>query len=202
MAWVCDGIEPPASRVPRISDGTAVRREDVLKAFAELLGATLPPISTWLPVTSEVDCGPEEYSGIAKWPPVVGHEVACYVSAVNEDLNEVAGVRLPELQVPVASYTGWNPLPIPQRSLREFCGSVFPCRSTTLMPSAAVTRRTPISARHRDRVDYEAKITEVSDALCRGSFPPGHRPRRGAAKRPRRLRISTRCLGQGPPPGR
>src|SRR4029453_6922693 len=40
--WICDGVEPPASRVPCSADGTAVRREDVLGRIASIPGLHPP----------------------------------------------------------------------------------------------------------------------------------------------------------------
>ena len=53
--WVSDGIEPPASRVPRTSDGTAVARKDVLSGF----GYATMPAPAWLPSSRRVDLGPD-----------------------------------------------------------------------------------------------------------------------------------------------
>ncbi len=38
----------------------------------------------------------------------MGEEYPALVSQLDEDCNEIAGIRLPDLQVPVATYTGWN----------------------------------------------------------------------------------------------
>ncbi|MGB0296988.1 MAG: alpha/beta hydrolase domain-containing protein, partial [bacterium] len=41
-------------------------------------------------------------------PAVQGAQFPAFVSRLNEDLNEIAGIRLPELAVPLGTYTGWN----------------------------------------------------------------------------------------------
>jgi len=41
-------------------------------------------------------------------PPVLGEPYMHYVSALDDDGNEVAGIRPPEVSVPLATYTGWN----------------------------------------------------------------------------------------------
>ena len=41
-------------------------------------------------------------------PPKVGPAFPMMVTAVDADGNEVAGVRMPELLAPLATYTGWN----------------------------------------------------------------------------------------------
>ena len=41
-------------------------------------------------------------------PPAVGKAYPCLVPAIDQDGNEVSGIRLPFLTVPLATYTGWN----------------------------------------------------------------------------------------------
>lgn len=84
--WVVDGVEPPASAVPRTADGTAVARKDVLSHF----GYTNTPSPAWLPAARR------------------GQSHVDLVSAVDQDGNEVAGIRLPAVAAPLAVYTGWN----------------------------------------------------------------------------------------------
>lgn len=82
--WVADGVEPPPSAVPRFSDRTAVRRSIALAQ---------------LRIASNVE---EAISLADGRPPAV-------VSALDNGHNEVAGVRLPEVALPLAVLTGWNP---------------------------------------------------------------------------------------------
>lgn len=82
--WVADGVEPPPSAVPRRRDGTAADRADVLAAFADHQPTAARPDPDLLVGTCPV------------------------VSAVGADLNEVAGIRLPELLAPLGAHTGWN----------------------------------------------------------------------------------------------
>ena len=84
--WVSQGTEPPPSAVPRFSDHTAVRRSVVL---AQLRSA--------------VECGEVTVLDDGR-PPVV-------VAAIDGYHNEIAGLRLPEVAVPLATLTGWNPQP-------------------------------------------------------------------------------------------
>ena len=103
--WVCQGVEPPSSRVPRVSDGTAVARKDVLSRF----GYTAAPDPAALPYARCIDLGPDAGRGIGRWPVTLGEPYVDLVSAIDDDCNEVAGVRLPAVAAPLATYTGWNP---------------------------------------------------------------------------------------------
>ena len=130
VEWVEEGTEPPQQAVPTQADGTAATRDEVLAAF-KASGAHLPDV-TKLNVTREVDLGPDASRGIGRWPLRLGLAKSAIVSAVDADGNERAGIALPVVAVPVASYTGWNPRrPEPGLPdvLYEFVGSRLPLLS-------------------------------------------------------------------------
>ena len=105
--WIAEGVEPPPSAHPRIDDGSAVSRADVLRRFAERGLATLDPDR--LSRIRTIDLGPTAAHGVGQYPSREGAEYAGFVSDVNDDWNETAGIRLPDLTSPVASHSGWNP---------------------------------------------------------------------------------------------
>lgn len=105
--WVSTGREPPASRYPRIADGTLVDLETFRKAFPQIPGVRTPAVC-YSPF--RLDFGPRWVTaGIADCvPPRLGPPYRTLVPAVDADGNERAGIRLPEVAVPLATYTGWN----------------------------------------------------------------------------------------------
>jgi hypothetical protein len=106
--WVTEGIEPPPSAFPRLADGTAMERGEVLDWFDGLPGMNTPARDR-LWVLRTVDLGPAAEEGIARFPIREGEAYPCFVAAVDADGNEVAGLRLPDVTVPVGTHTGWNP---------------------------------------------------------------------------------------------
>ncbi len=105
--WVAEAADPPESRYPRIDDGTLVDLATFRAGWPDIAGAAAPedhyqpfrldPGSRWL---SE---------GVAdQVPPVAGPAFQTLVPMVDADGNEVAGIRLPHVAVPLATYTGWN----------------------------------------------------------------------------------------------
>lgn len=106
--WVVEGVAPPPNAVPRIDDGTAVPREAVIDALRPVVDGPLPDPSE-LPVLREVDLGPDVERGIGRYPVVEGRTYPCLVAAVDADGNEVAGIRLPDVTVPLGTHTGFNP---------------------------------------------------------------------------------------------
>ena len=151
--WACDGEEPPPSQVPRRSDGTAVERAEVLARFAHV--ATPDPAV--LNVTRDLD--PDSTT----WPLELGERKVALVSAVDDDGNEVAGIRLPAIAAPIAAFTGWNPrVPVDGLPdvLYEFVGSQLP-----FPPD-----RPSLDERYPDRDAYEATARRAAEALAAGRF--------------------------------
>jgi hypothetical protein len=161
--WIEDAVEPPPNAVPRTEDGTAALREDVLRLFSSVPGASLPRAEL-LPTLRQIKPGPEASEGILALPVSLGEPYPSYVSRVDRDLNEVAGIRLPDLTVPVASHTGWNP-----RDPETGGGgqNVDMMGSTIVLPRVGSIDdpRRPATARYRDRDDYVALVRAAAESL-------------------------------------
>src|SRR5207302_11174182 len=102
--WVSQGVEPPPSVHPRLDEGTLVDEPEVLARIAMLPGAVNPdPAQLW--GLHEIRNGSNE----SQYPAKLRRGYPRLVPAVDSDGNEVGGIRLPDLTVPVATHTGWNP---------------------------------------------------------------------------------------------
>jgi hypothetical protein len=167
VSWVVEGTEPPPNRVPKVADGTASTREDVLKTFAHLPGTVLADPDL-LPKTRPTDFGAQIAKGIMTWPPREGEPFTCFVANVDADGNETAGVRLPEVAVPVATYTGWNSPdtgPTGEHALKEFAGSRLPFVRTADERLATGDPRPSMEERYTSRSEYERLVRLVTAAL-------------------------------------
>ena len=142
-AWVTRGVEPPASRVPSLSMGTAVPADTIrlpqVPGFAHPLGANrITPPADWID------------------PPEAGSEQSyeTCVSAVDDDGNEVAGIRLPPIAVPLATYTGWNLYRAQPDALADRDGSMIPFARTRAERLAAGDPRESLEERYGSRRAY------------------------------------------------
>ena len=107
-AWASANRPPPPSLVPTLAEGTLVERAAVLARFAAQSDvAGLDPAR--LGGLSVLDLGSEVERGICRFPALEGAAYARLVAAVDDTLNEAAGVRLPDIAVPIGCHTGWNP---------------------------------------------------------------------------------------------
>jgi len=109
LAWVKDDLEPPPSAYPCVSDGTAVTRPQLLDSLTEIVGLALPT-SAGLNRIRPLELGSASEAGIA-WLPSnsVGKPYESIVSSVDEDGNEIAGIAMPDISVPIGTHTGFNP---------------------------------------------------------------------------------------------
>ncbi|HEU0158225.1 MAG TPA: alpha/beta hydrolase domain-containing protein [Hyphomicrobiaceae bacterium] len=166
--WISDNIEPPPSRHPRLSDASAVNREEVLAAFARLPGFT-PPQPQRLPFIRTVDMGSDEETGVGRYPAQEGAFYPALVSGVDADGNEIAGIRLPDVSVPVGTHAGWNPRDPSTGSPEQ----IVPMNGLTLWfaPDEATRAargdpRKSLAERYRDEADYAAKVRAAAVALA------------------------------------
>lgn len=170
--WIAEGVEPPPSRHPRLADGTAVPREEVLALFARLPGFT-PPDPQRLPFVRTVDMGADEATGVGRYPAKEGAFYPALVSRVDADGNEIAGIRLPDVAVPVGTHAGWNPRDpatgspeqiVPMNGLTLFFAHDAQARRQTGDP------RPSIRERYASEADYAEKIRAAALALARERY--------------------------------
>ncbi|HVN27930.1 MAG TPA: alpha/beta hydrolase domain-containing protein [Candidatus Binataceae bacterium] len=163
--WVSEAVEPPPSAFPRIADGTAVEAESLAGYFRALPGTRFPDRVT-RPL--RLDFGPEVERGIAQYPPRAGAPYRTYVSAVDADGNEVAGIRGPELAAPLATLTGWNPRHPEQGGegdLMSMMGSTLPFALTRADRERGGDPRQPIAERYPSRAAYLERVRECTGKL-------------------------------------
>ena len=150
VAWVTDGTEPPPSRVPNVADHSASTREDVLKTFARLPGHGAR--CRRLVADDETNrLRRPDRRGRHDLAPGEGTPFTCFVASVNADGNEISGVLLPEITVPVATYAGWNSPdtgPTGEHALKEFVGSSLPFPRTAEEREATNDPRRSIEERY------------------------------------------------------
>jgi hypothetical protein len=172
VAWVVEGTEPPENCVPAIGEQNAATRDQALEVIAKF-PATVLADPKLLPVTRPADFGAEIDAGVMAWPPREGDPLTCYVAAVDDDGNETAGIRLPEVAVPVATYTGWNSPdtgPNGEHALKEFAGSRLPFSRTAAERKASNDPRRSIEERYASREEYERRAREATAQLVAGRF--------------------------------
>jgi hypothetical protein len=169
--WVTEGIEPPPSRYPKIADGTLTKPEAA--GWPRIPNLRLPPPML---ITYRLDFGPDWSKGIVGFePPHVGKAYVGLIPAVDPDGNARAGIRLPSIQAPVATYAGWNYRSPGMGSADQFlgeAGSMYPFAPTRARRSTNDSRRS-IEERYSSRDEYLGKIALAGKHLiAERLFPP------------------------------
>jgi hypothetical protein len=153
--WVTEGVEPPPSAVPRLTDRTAVPAEATAPVFGKIPGARFPDR---IERPQRLDFGPEWARGVVtELPPKVGAPFVTFVSAVDGDGNETAGLRPVELVAPLATFTGWNPRHPDQGApgdLMSMMGSTLSFPRTRAEREASGDPRRSIEERYPSRAAY------------------------------------------------
>jgi hypothetical protein len=171
--WTRDGVEPPASRVPRVGDNTAASREDCVQRISRIPGVTSP---RYLPQRLRMSFPPGADPAEVQYPPAEQGTYPVVVSAYDRDCNEVAGVRLPEVGVPLATYTGWN---VRDESMGEpgqmtsgspLLGTTLPFARTRAEREATGDSRLSIDERYSSKQEYLAEVRRYALQLVAERF--------------------------------
>jgi hypothetical protein len=168
--WVADGALPPASRYPTIRDGTLVSPDRL--RFPQLQGVTT---TTAVHRAYRVDYGPRfRTEGIVtQEPPKLGKAFPILVPQVDADGNEVAGIKMPELSVPLATYTGWNLFNAkagPTTVLSSMQGSYIPFARATNDRQRSNDPRRSVEERYRNKEEYLGLISKAAQELVDQRF--------------------------------
>jgi hypothetical protein len=168
--WTAKGAAPPPSRYPRIADGTLVTPDRL--RFPKVPGVTT---STAVHRAYHADYGPKfATEGIVTLePPRIGTPFPILVPQVDADGNGLAGVKMPELTVPLATYTGWNLFNDrsgPTTVLSSMQGSYVPLPRTGADRKRTGDPRQSIDERYHDKDQYLGLVTKAAQELIDQGF--------------------------------
>ena len=179
-AWVSEDRAPPDSVYPKLAAGTLGSVEDYRRAFPKIPELAVPSGNLQPP---RLDLGPHfANDGIADWqPPKFGPPYVTRVPLPDADGNDLGGIRLPDLAVPLGTYTGWNlrgpEIGAPDK-LARWSGSFVPFAPTEAARRAAGDPRPSLEARYASRADYQDRIEAaarelITDGFLRADDVPG-----------------------------
>ena len=100
-------------------------------------------------------------------PAITEGAYPVFVPKTDADGNDVAGIRLPEVAVPVATHTGWN-VRTAEFAGDDLCnasGQKIPFAATKADRLASGDPRLSVQERYRTHVGYVAKVTLAANRL-------------------------------------
>jgi hypothetical protein len=162
--WVSEDKTPPRSRVPQRSDGTLVRSGSQKRVgFPHIPGVTFNGLMT----TGDLfDYGPSFDDGIlTTLPPyLVDSPYPVFVPRTDPDGNDIAGIRLPEIAVPLATYTGWGlrATAFAGDDLCDMAGQKIAFLPTKVDRLALGDPRPSIEERYPNHEKYVAEVTRAA----------------------------------------
>ena len=173
--WASEGVSAPTSRHPSLNDGTAVPSDTLAAAFANLPGVRFPPKVTR---AMRLDYGPEtEHGRTVHLPAGEGETYPALVSDVDADGNERAGIRLPDVTVPLATHSGWN---LRHEAVGNpdlvigitggLAGWTLPFAATRADREASGDPRPSIDERYSSREEYLRRVRAAAQALIAAGY--------------------------------
>ncbi len=160
--WVVDDVAPPPSRHPRFADGNLV-------APSDLDFPAIPDVRSPRDRTGGTRMANPWLDGEAGG----GTSMPMFVPQVDGDGNEVSGIRHPEVEVPLATYTGWNfanPDQGDPDTLVALAGGYIPFPATKADREARRDPRQSIEERYSSRQDFLDRIETAGRDLIKQRY--------------------------------
>jgi alpha/beta hydrolase family protein len=153
--WAASGVRPPDSRYPRL-------RGETLVPVASVRFPAIPGLGD-----------PRVIEGPGQMINEKTSALPFLVPQVDADGNELAGIRVPEVSVPLATTTGWNfraeRIGNPT-TIVALLGSYVPLARTRAERDARHDPRPSIEERYKGRDDYLQRIRAAATALVKERF--------------------------------
>ena len=170
--WVAHGILPPLSQFPTVKDGTLVLPNGRSTGFPRIPGVRFAGLHNR---QLFLNYGPNVRRGkIEVHPPqpIGNGKYTILVPKVDRNGNDIAGIRLPAVQVPIGTYLGWNlrPRGLVQDELAGLLGSFIPFAKTKSERRKKKDPRLSIKERYKDRNDYVQQVRRAARSLISERF--------------------------------
>lgn len=160
VEWARDDRAPPPSSVPSVAQATLVAPDREAVGFPDLSALNVP-----------FPAGPNELTAVdyGVVPPLPDRfrPYKLLVPRTDRDGNEVAGIREPDIQVPVGTFTGWN-LRKEGFALGQLCGlngAYLPLGNDANGRTAANDPRPSIAERYPTRLHYVQRMQVAAELL-------------------------------------
>jgi hypothetical protein len=166
-AWVVDGTPPPASRYPRVADGTLAPANQI--GFPKIPGVNFTALYNsrqFLYRGSQFDF--VDMSGILTEPPIVVADYYVLLPRVDRDGLDVAGVRSTAVSAPIGTNVPWNyrAAGYGEGDLCDLTGSFFAFATTKAERIASGDPRLSLQERYGNHQGYVNAVTQAAEALA------------------------------------
>lgn len=160
--WISEGIAPPASVHPKINDGTLVAAADV--KWPQVPGMAAP---------NAVKAGGRVRNPQLPGGAGEGAALPLFVPQCDADGNDLGGIRVPDVAVPLGTGTGWVFRPAEYGSSHEFYplrGAWVPFAKTKAERETANDPRLSLEERHGSKDAYLDQVKAATQKLIEQRF--------------------------------
>ena len=167
--WIERDIEPPPSQIGRISENTLDSLESIRDTFEQIPTVNFPE---HLKRISDMSFNPQGQPA-ENLPSYVGSPYPIRVPSVDQDGNEIPGIRLPDIMVPLGTHTGWNIRHADTGGSGQVMGttgSTIPFCTTKSQRANTGDPRKSIEERYSSIEDYISKVRSSCEKLINDRF--------------------------------
>jgi hypothetical protein len=160
--WVTDGAAPPPTTFPNLKSHTLLTLAKVQASYPAIPGAPFSPLFNPLQVIDQKSMPPE----------ASGPAYPLFFPSMDSDGNPQGGIILPEIAVPIATFSGRN-VRSEGFSAGELCGlagSYIPFAATKQERLASGDPRLSLEERYKSAQDYADKRKHAVDVLMQQGF--------------------------------
>jgi hypothetical protein len=160
--WVTEGAPPPPTTFPNLKNHTLLPLAKVQASYPAIPGAPFSPLVNQLQAIDPKSMPPE----------ASGSAYPLFFPPFDADGNPQGGIILPEIAVPIATYSGRN-VRAEGFSAGELCGlsgSFIPFAATEQERLANGDPRLSLEERYKSAQDYAEKRRHAVDALVQQGF--------------------------------
>jgi hypothetical protein len=173
--WVLDGTEPPKSAYPTLADGTLVSSEKKKIGWPGIPGVPYTAVVNNRPL---LNFGPNYsmhfISGSLQEPPkaIPSDQYVVLVPKVDNDGNEIGGIRNVNIRVPLGTYTGWSvrKAGFGEGDLASLNGMFIPFKETRQERLAAGDIRLSLEERYKNHQGYVHAVNNACEDLIKEGF--------------------------------
>ena len=160
--WVTEGFAPPPTTFPNLKNHTLLTLPQVQASYPAIAAAPFSPLFNQLQVIDQKSMPPE----------ASGPAYPVFFPAVDADGNPQGEIVLPEIAVPIATFSGRN-VRAEGFSAGELCGlsgSYIPFAATKQERVANGDPRLSLEERYKSGQDYTDKRKHAVEALVQQGF--------------------------------
>ena len=162
--WVTKAIPPPPSRYPSVKDRTLA--PPTRNGFPKIPGVNFAGLHNR---QLFLDYGRRILRGKMETHPPrpLGKAYEILVPKVDADGNDIAGIRLPAIEVPIGTYTGWNlrPRGLAEGELSGLLGSFIRFAKTEAAREQTGDPRLSLLERYQNSNAYVQRVSKAARIL-------------------------------------